>query len=299
MLVVDRVVLQLLEQVDEVVRLRDERAVVADHPSDAAQLREEVVHVREHVRPGHDGDRTVLCDHSLRDVLVEELLDRRHALVDGDLGDVGRLDPEHAQSLLLESLQQRAVVRAEVDGEVGTGEFEPLDDVPREATEVLLEEPRHRRAVRVLAEEHDVWLRRVVDLGEPAGGAPAKDQRKVRLRLGEQLLGQERVARSVVAEVEHAFESRRAATLAVRDRAEHDLLHVVGGGLHAQEPSLRPDAPRRGAAVQRGRRRTSEPRRPPRARRRGPCTERSSDRRPRRERAGARHGHRRASTRTA
>jgi hypothetical protein len=35
-LVVDRVVLELLDQVEEVVRLRDERAVVADQRRDAA-----------------------------------------------------------------------------------------------------------------------------------------------------------------------------------------------------------------------------------------------------------------------
>ena len=61
-LVVDRVVLQLLDEVQKVVRLRDECSFVANHVRDAAQLGEEVVDVREHVRSRDDGDVSVLGD---------------------------------------------------------------------------------------------------------------------------------------------------------------------------------------------------------------------------------------------
>ena len=236
---VDRVVLELLDQVEEVVRLRDERAVVADQRRDAAQLGEEVVHVREHVGAGHDRCRTVLGAHLLRDLLREERLHRRHVVLDRDLRDVGRLDAEHAHAFLLEALEQRPVVRADVDREVVGAEPEPFGDVVREAPEVLLEQARHRGAVRVLGEEDDLRRSRVVELREPAARAAAEDERKVRLRLAQHLLGEERVARRVVAEVEDGLERARSATLAARDPPEDDLVRALDARAHDEEPSLR------------------------------------------------------------
>ena len=145
--------------------------------------------------------------------------------------------------------KQRAVVRADVDREVVGPELESFGDVAREAPEVLLEQAGHRGAIRVLGEEDDLGRSRVVELREPAARAAAEDERKVSLGLTEHLLGEERVARRVVAEVEDGLERARPATLAARDLPEDDLVRPLDARAHDEEPSLRRGVLRPSAAA--------------------------------------------------
>lgn len=118
MLVVDRVVLHRFEEIGEVVGFGDEHSALPEHMLDTAYQAAEPGNVRKHVRCRHDRCMAMLLDDPLRDPFVEEFLQGRYAVPDGDPCDVGRFDAQDPNALFLERAQQGAVIRTDVDGQV-------------------------------------------------------------------------------------------------------------------------------------------------------------------------------------
>jgi len=125
-LVIDRVVLQHFEELDEIVRFRDEHAVGRQHLDDAFDDGVNILDVGEAVRAGDDLGGAVLFLHLTGDGLAEIALQGRNAAAVGDLRHVCRLDAENAMATVLEIGNERAVVRADIDDKIILAEAKHL-----------------------------------------------------------------------------------------------------------------------------------------------------------------------------
>ena len=117
-LVVDRVVLERLDQVAEIVRLRDEHPLAAD---EASNRLDHLVHVRnvcEDVCGRHHPRLTVFSQDGVDGAGAEERLQGRDPALACARPGVSRLDAEHAVSCVLKVREQRAVVGADVEDEI-------------------------------------------------------------------------------------------------------------------------------------------------------------------------------------
>ena len=114
-LVIDRVVLQRVEQADEVVRFRDERAIWGQHLDDAIDDCVHVLDVCEAISGGDNARRAIFFLHLTRHLGAEIAFDGGNGARDGDIADVGRLDAEHAAAAVPEARQQRAVIGTNID----------------------------------------------------------------------------------------------------------------------------------------------------------------------------------------
>ena len=153
MLVVDRVVLEALEQPREVRELEGRRAAGRQQDRDAVDEVVQVRHLREHVVAEHEVGVAALADEPLGELDAEELDERRHAALLGRDRDVRRrVDPEHRHALRQEVLEQIAVVRGELDDEALRAEAEPVADHLHVGARVLdpgsPSRPRSRRTPR-------------------------------------------------------------------------------------------------------------------------------------------------------
>ena len=218
MLVIDRVVLQVVEQPDQIVRFRDEHAVGRQHLDDALDDRVHVLDMREAVGRGDDLGGAVLVLHLARDLLGEVALDRRDAALVGDLGDVGRLDAENAVAALLEVRDQRAVVRADVDDEIVLAEAEHLRRLGVKLGEIVAQDPRHAAGVGIFRREDDHRIDGEAELHQFAVAAMQQVGRKPRLLALDLADRNHLVHRRHVAERQHGLELVVAADLAAFDR---------------------------------------------------------------------------------
>ena len=226
MLVVDRVVLEMLDERRKVRELERRRSLFREehlHP------RDEVVDVRnlsEDVVAEDQARPPTLLDEPVRELEPEELGKRRDAAGDRRLGDVlRRVDPEHRNAVREKVLEQVAVVRCELDDEVVGPERKTLHDHLDVTTGMVDPRVRVRREVRVLGENA---LRRdeLRDLHEPAGGADPCVQRIEDLGLTQAAFGENRLAQRRLAEVDEA-QRERASAMPARRRAARRL--ALGG----------------------------------------------------------------------
>src|ERR1019366_4406063 len=115
MLVIDRVVLQRVEQADEIMRLGDEYAAVLQHLNDAVDNRMHILDMGETIGGRDDARRPMLALDLARHFDAEIALERLYAALVSDVANVRRLNAEHAMAAALEVRQQRAVVGADID----------------------------------------------------------------------------------------------------------------------------------------------------------------------------------------
>jgi hypothetical protein len=152
-LVVDGVPLVVLHQAEEVGELHRDDAAGPEQDLHAPDEVVEVRYVGQHVVAQQQvGVR--LGGERLGRLHAEELDERRDALLQRDLGHVGRrLDPEHGHAALVEVLQQVAVVGGELHDVAGVIQLEALDHLLDVAAAVVQPRGRVRREVGVVAED--------------------------------------------------------------------------------------------------------------------------------------------------
>ena len=126
---IDRVELVLVDQPLEV------RELQRDHAFGLQKLRHpgrevvEIGYLRQHIVADDQVGALALGGQLRCELAPEEVDQRRDALVDGDLGDIGgRLDADHGHLQRREVLQQVAVVAGELHREALRPEAQPLRD---------------------------------------------------------------------------------------------------------------------------------------------------------------------------
>ena len=199
---IDRVVLQVLDELREVRELERRRPTGCEQRRDAL---DEVVDVRDLrqdvVAENEVGLPALLCELASQ-VRAEELRHRFHPERDGRVRDIQRrLDAEHRDALRQEVLQEVAVVRGDLDHEAVRPEREALGHRVDVAPRVLDPRVGVGREVRVLRED---VLRRdeLGDLHEPAPLARADVQGVEGLGLLELLVRQDGLTERRLPEVD-------------------------------------------------------------------------------------------------
>src|SRR5690606_38091709 len=124
MLMIDRVVLQLVEQRDQVVRFRDEHAVWCEQFKNAVDDGVYVLDMGKAVGGGHDTRGAMRLFNCACDVGPEIVLEGRDAALVGDVSDIGWLDAKHAMPTGFEIGQQGAVIRSDIDNQIVRAEPE-------------------------------------------------------------------------------------------------------------------------------------------------------------------------------
>ncbi len=177
MLVVDRVELELVDEVLQVRELDGEHPVRLQHPSQALD---------EVVQPGNVAEDVVGDDEVGVGVLTqlsgrggaEEPGQRGDPTLDCDRGDIGGgLDAEDRDAAAIEVLEQVAVVARNLKDPASLAEPEPLRDLVREPLRVLEPGARVRREVRIVAEDRLGGLE-LLELHEEARFADQRPQWK-------------------------------------------------------------------------------------------------------------------------
>ncbi len=226
-LVVDRVVLEVLDELRKVRELEGRGPVGREERGDARGEVVDVGHLREHVVPEDEIGVAAFAREPGPELRAEELGDGLHAARDRRLGDVQRrLDPEHRDALREEVLQEISVVRRELDDEAVPPEREPLAHLVDVRARMLDPGVRVGREVRVLGEDL-LGRGKLRDLGQPAALADPDVQRIEGLAALELIVGQHRLAEGRLAQVDHRQPQRRRAMTA--DRGAGNCVPVHGG----------------------------------------------------------------------
>ncbi len=127
-LVVDRVVLESLDEPQEMWELEGRGAARCEQNRDALDEVVDVRHVGEDVVAGDQVSVAVLCDDLAGECGPEELRQRRHPDLLRSSGDVlRRLDAEDPNARADEMPEEVAVVRCQFNHEARAVEFEALD----------------------------------------------------------------------------------------------------------------------------------------------------------------------------
>ena len=202
-LVVDRVVLEVLDQLRKVGELERRRPVRARGASATPATKSLMSGTWASTllpRTRSAGPRSAA--ESCAELGAEELRDRRHAAGHRSLGDVARrLDSQHRDPLRQEVLEEVAVVRGELDDEAVSPSESLSRDLIDVAPGVLDPRVRVRREVRVLRE--DLLGRGELGyLREPAALADADVQRIEGLALLELLSREHGLAQGRLSEVD-------------------------------------------------------------------------------------------------
>lgn len=214
-LVVDRVVLVLLDQGQQVLHLDGDPAVVGDQGAEPLGEPDHVGDVRVHVVGHHQVRRAVFGADGRSGVRAQELRERGHTGVPRRDADVHRrLDAEAADPAVHHVLEQVPVVARHLDHESVGAETHPLCGVGDERARVLHPGGRVGGEVRVLAER---LLRRDQrrDLREPAVGADPQVQRVRRFRLVQLVRGEKALTgwrRPKVDDARHGFRAAESAS---------------------------------------------------------------------------------------
>ena len=154
-LVVNRVVLQRLDERHQIVRLGDEHAVGRQHREHAVDDLVDAFDVREDVRRGDDLRNPAFPDDAPGDGGAEKAHDRPDAPLVREIGHQRRLDPADRMSRRAEVLEQRAVVRSHVDDELRSFEAQERGRLALQLREVLAQDLRRAARVRVLGRKQN------------------------------------------------------------------------------------------------------------------------------------------------
>src|SRR5262249_16523887 len=105
MLMVDRVVLQCIEQSDEIMRFRYENAVGLEHLDDAVDDRMHILNISEAIRRSDPTCWSIITLHIVCNFEPEITLDSRDATLICEVANVGRFDSKDPMSPALEIRQ--------------------------------------------------------------------------------------------------------------------------------------------------------------------------------------------------
>ncbi len=224
-LVIDRIVLRGGDEIGQIMRFGDEDAALGEERGHAAQEIAEIGDMGEHIGRRDRTRMAVAGDDAPRDRLTEERLDGLDPLGIGDGGDIGGLDAERAHALVAEALEQRAIVRADVDAQRAARQLIGLNDSCRGPLQVAHQRRRDAAAIGVVGVKKNLRRDGMVDLREAALAALQKPQRIDPLHLVQLRLCQQRVAGRLMAEIQHRREVVSAADLATIEMAERQVVH--------------------------------------------------------------------------
>ncbi len=219
-LVVDRVELDVIDEVAHVRVLDHDDAVVGEERGDAGH------HVVEAGNVGHDvvGDDDVgalaLGDELGRELGTEEPGERGNTGRVRGRGLIGRgVDAEHRHAELGEVLQQVTVVARDLDDEARRTEPALGDETQHVLAAVAQQLVGERREVEVVVDEHLVGRHLLQQLDERAVRAERDVEREALLELEVEARGDQRVGQRRLAEREERVQLTRAARAALGDVA--------------------------------------------------------------------------------
>ena len=215
-LVIDRIVLQRVDEADEVVRFGNEHAVGRKHLDDAVDDRVHVLDVGKAVGGGDDARRSMLTLDLACGVDAEIALDGRDAPAVGDIADVGRLDAEHTVAAVLEIRQQRAVIGTDIDHEIVFAEAEHGGGLALQLGEIVAQQLGGAAGVGIFGREDDHRVDGEAELHQVAARAVQQAGRKPWLLVRDRADRHHLVDRRHVAERQHRGERLVPADLADR-----------------------------------------------------------------------------------
>ena len=193
-LMVDRVELAVVDQIDQIGHLQDRDAVLFEQGRDALDQAVEVGDVGQHVVGDDHVGAPALGLEPGRDLATEELVEGRDPGADrGRRRRLGRIDALDRDAALDEVAQKVAVVARDLDHQGARAQPLALDQLERVGARVRQEGARDRGEVRVVAAEQDLGADRLGDLNQRAGAAEADRQRHLDLGRLELLGGQQAV----------------------------------------------------------------------------------------------------------
>ena len=233
MLVIDGVVLHGLDQRQQVMGFRDEDAVVGEQVRYGVDHGVRLGDVSEHVGGRDDARLAVFFEHLARGVAREVGRQRVDALLTRDRACLRRLDAEHAVAAGLEILQQRAVVRADIDDQAVRRERDHVGAFPVKIGEVLAQDARRAAEIRIAVGEQNLCRHLQADLDMAAAGAAQHLERIGRLLDRHAADFRHGVHRRDIAEEQHRIQRLRAANLATPDRRRVQLVFHGHGRLHS------------------------------------------------------------------
>ena len=153
-LVVDRVVLEPVEQAEQMREFERRGSVFAEEDLDARDEVVQIGNLRQDVVADDQARALALVHEGLSRGAAEEIDERRHAALLGSLRDIGgRVDSQDRNAGADKVLEQVAVVRRELDDEVVRAQGEALADHLHVLPSVLHPGRGVRRVVRVLGED--------------------------------------------------------------------------------------------------------------------------------------------------
>ena len=203
-LVIDRVELAVLDQVDHVGHLenRDPAGLLQQNGYPRHQAIE-VRHMGEHVIGDDQIGGATLGPEPAGEGAPEEILERRHSGLDGGCGRCRRgIDAEHGNAALDEVLQHVAVVAGDLDHQGFGIEFQARDQLLGIAAGMAEQGARHRREIRVVPAKQDLGIDGLGDLDQAALRTEHQGERDGDVRLCQLLLGQQPIRKRARAEAE-------------------------------------------------------------------------------------------------
>src|SRR5262245_54653068 len=118
MLVIDRVVLQRVEQWNQIMRFRNKYAIRLEHFDDALNDGVDVFHVGKAIGGGDDARSTKLALDPAGHLNAEIAFDRLNTALVRDIAHIRGLNAEDALPTAFEVRQERAIVRADINDKI-------------------------------------------------------------------------------------------------------------------------------------------------------------------------------------
>ena len=211
-LMVDRVELAVVDQIDQIGHLQDRDAVLFEQGGDALDQAVQVGHVGEHVVGEDHVGAPALGLEPGRELAAEEFDQGRYAGPDrGRRRGLGGIDAQDRDAALDEVAQQVAVVAGDLDHQRVRPQPLALDQLEGIGARMGEQGAGDRGEVGIRAVEQDLGADRLGDLDQRAGAAEADRQRHLDLGRLELLGGQQAVGERGFPERQDGREIRAAA----------------------------------------------------------------------------------------